>query len=199
VRPEMPVIAGAIANHGESTRDATGYEVMSLGDFLEEMLRAGAQPAMDAVSFHPYLGTFQDGGDETAEAHVQSEQQVETAYEEAGKPIDERLVVTEFGASTSDGYSQALQRSELVSQFRAWDTNSSSVPLADRVDAAFLHEAVENPHAAAGGNPWQMGFGLTKVKDARGRFAIKRAYCAFRTTFGGFSGCPPRLQGQRAP
>ena len=188
VRPAMPVIAGGIANHGESFDDDQGYEVMSLREFLAGMLDAGAQPYMDAVSFHPYLGSFSTASD----ALGKSEKLIEEAYADAGKPTSERLVATEFGASTTDGYSQAQQRDHLVAQFEAWDTNSSSVPLSDRVDAAFVHEAVENPQPQAG-NAWQSGFGLTRVKDARGRFATKKTYCAFRTMFGGFDGCPAKL------
>jgi hypothetical protein len=189
VRPAMPVIAGGIANHGESFEDAQGYEVMSLREFLAGMLAAGAQPHMDAVSFHPYPGPFAGSED----AGGKTEELVEEAYADAGKPLSERFVATEFGASTTDGYSQAAQRDQLVGQFRAWDENDGSIPLADRIDAAFVHEAVENPQAQ-GGNAFQAGFGLTRVKDARGRFATKAAYCAFRTTFGGFARCPKKLR-----
>jgi hypothetical protein len=189
IRPAMPVIAGGIANHGETFEDEQGYEVMSLRDYLAGMLEAGAQPYMDAVSFHPYPGSFAVSSD----AQGKSEELVEDAYEDAGKTVSERFVATEFGASTTDGYSDAAQRDQLVAQYEAYDTGAGSVPLSDRIDAAFVHEAVENPQAQAG-NAFQVGFGLTRVKDARGRFATKRAYCAFRTTFGGFARCPAKLR-----
>jgi hypothetical protein len=101
-------------------------------------------------------------------------------------------VATEFGASTSDGFSASQQGQQLVSQFRAWDTNSPATPLSSRTDAAFMHVAVEDPSSPYG-NTWQDGFGFTKPKDFSGAFAVKPVFCAFRKAFGGFGNCPATL------
>jgi hypothetical protein len=118
--------------------------------------------------------------------------QIAAAYADAAKPLDERIAWTEVGASTTDGWSEDKQGGKLSYQYYLMDTNSQTLPLASRTDAMVIHETVENPSPSYG-NTWQTGYGFTKVKNGSAQFVLKKAYCTFRTLFGGFSSCPTSL------
>ena len=197
VRPGMPVLGGALANITTSGTDARGYQTVAQRPYLAEMLRAGAAASMDAVAYHPYLGAYPTDAASRSEQDallsqhmLRNDRMVLGAYADAGQPMEERVVATEFGASTTDGWSEDRQSAWLAFQFFLWDVDDPSLPLASRTDGAFIHAAVDDPYPDA---PWQTGFGLVRVKDADGRFAAKRAYCSYRTMFGGFSSCPATL------
>lgn len=197
IRPNMPILGGALANFAASSTDANGYQRVAQRGYLAEMLRAGAAANMDAVAYHPYLGSYPTYTDNRAQQDaalfqrmLANDKMVLGAYAYAGRPMEERIVATEFGASTSDGYTEERQSAWLTLQLHLWDVDHRNLPLASRTDAAFVHAAVEDLEPAA---QWQAGFGLVRVKDAGGRFVPKPAYCSFRTTFGGFSTCPDAL------
>jgi hypothetical protein len=190
VRPDMPVIAGALTS---SDSDATqnGYGVLSVRTFLRRMLTAGAQLNMDAVSLHPYLGA-NAANEVLAQRMKQAQQQVVNAYADAGKTMSERLVLTETGASTTEGFTEQRQSDWLSYQYWMMDQGSSVVPLSDRTDAMFIHETVEYPDPPYG-NAWLAGYGFNRVKNGAGLFVPKKAFCTFRTLFGGFGTCPSAL------
>ena len=186
VRPNMPVIGGGLmAGDVDSTQN--GYPVLSMRTFVRRMLNAGAQPNMDAISFHPYLGRF-TGNSTLMYRMTQGSAQLVSAYGDSGKAMGERLVLTETGASTTNGWTHQKQSDWLSYQFHLVDTSASTLPLSGRTDAMIVHEAVENLNPAGGS--WQTGYGLLKVKDGAGRFVPKQAFCTFRTLWGGFSTCP---------
>jgi len=148
---------------------------------------------MDALSFHPYIGSYPTTTDPGAQASdlfnriAAPSTQIAGAYADAGQSIGERLVASEFGVSTTDGYTEEQQSYWLRMQYVLWDTDNTNLPLSSRTDAAFIHAAVEEPTAP---NARQIGLGLTHVKDAAGTFVPKLAFCDFRTGYGGFSACP---------
>lgn len=196
-RPELPVIGGSLAGYTSTTKDSWGFEKMSMSTFLARMLQAGAAEWMDGLSYHPYLGAYptwtSDPNRRKAilwEALVRPHQTVKDVYASMGVPLDERIVPTEFGASTTAGWSEADQSQWLTWQFHMWDLNYSGVPLSERTDAAFAHMATEDPDAPSAS---AVGYGWTRNKDAQGRFATKQVYCAFRTTFGGYADCPAHI------
>ena len=113
------------------------------------------------------------------------------AYAQAGRPMKDRVVATEVGASTTDGFTEERQAAWLRLRYWAWDTESPLMP-ALPVDGAFIHRPVEETNPEWGFT-YKAGFGLVKVKDDLWRFRTKPAYCAFRTEFGGFDDCPEYL------
>ena len=192
VRPDVPVLAGAVNNTPTSANGS-----MSMGSFLSGALAAGMARKMDALSYHPYLGSYPAWTTDTGLISMQlngsirsSQQTIADAFSAAGQAVP-RLVPTEFGASTTDGFTPETQNNWLSWQFLLWDVDYANLPLSDRVDGAFAHTSVEDPTAPGGA--WEVGFGWTKPKNAQGAFATKPVYCDFRVTFGGFSSCPAAL------
>jgi len=192
VNPAMPVIGGALASTG---RDGTanGYGLLSLRTFLRRMLAVGAQTNMDGFSHHPYLGPYpssfsgQAAQDQELLRRIKaSQQQIIDAYADVGLGIDERVLWTEAGASTTDGWTPERHAAWIAQHFRLADTNDPLLPLASRTDAAMFHETVEwlSPPI-----PSFKGFGFVRVKNSSG-FPVKPVYCAFRMQFGGYPDCP---------
>ena len=197
VRPSMRVLGGALAPFASTYTDASGYRRMAVRTYLARMLRAGAAPVMDALSYHPYLGaysqwtTLADQEKAMVRRFIDQDNLIVNAYADAGQPIQDRVVASEFGASTTEGYTEEQQAYWLHLRYNAWDTNHWYFPLP--VDAAFIHKAVEETNPPYG-QVHKIGFGLVRVKDAEGRFATKPAFCKFRTAVGGFSDCPQSLR-----
>lgn len=184
VNPDLPVLGGSLA---PVRRDHD--VVMSTRTFLRRMLAAGAAKAMDGLAFHAYYG---EPGPALAAPLVFVHEEIAAAYADADVPMRTRLAVTEFGASTTQGWSPQRQATALAFAFHLWNQGSSRLPLARRVDAAFAHRAVDDP-APAYGNTWQSGFGWYRVKDASGRFAPKPVVCQFRRLFAGKQDCPKQV------
>jgi hypothetical protein len=196
VRPNWPIIAGGLSNstidHGSGTT-----QVLSLKNYLKRMLVAGAQSKMDAVSYHPYLGGYPHWTDDQAEidrvlsiSMQQSHKDAKGAYIETGKPILERFVMTEYGASTTNGYSEQKQHDWLVWQFHRWDIDDPEIRLSERTDAAFAHLAVEN----SWGYDTADGYGFVKSKNSDGAFIPKMVFCGYRKYFAPQLGeCPTAL------
>ena len=192
VRPALPVIGGAVSGSSTDTVDQYGYRTMSTRGFVAGMLRAGAQDHMDGLSYHPYLGAYPTSPDLTVQSQTLTNALssfpsiVAAAYQDAAKPILERMVPTEFGVSTTAGWTEQKQSDWLVWQFYRWDTDAAAVPLSNRTDAAFAHAPVED----AGERAEAAGFGFFKARDALGGFAPKIVACGFRRQFGGATDCP---------
>ena len=109
-------------------------------------------------------------------------------------PFDDRLVVSELGASTTNGFSEADQARWLTEQMHAVDVGDSPYqPNGARIDAVFIHEPVEDVAPDYEDQNWQAGFGLVRVKNEDGEFALKPAYCAIRAAFSTLAGCPATL------
>lgn len=195
VNQRMPVLGGALASTG---RDGTlnGYGLLSLRTFLRRMLTAGAQPNMDGFTHHPYLGPYPSNYSGQAAQNQEllrriqaSHVLIEEAYAAAALPIDERIVWTEAGASTTDGWTPEKQSAWVSYHYSLADTNNSLLPLASRTDAAMFHETVEWLAPPA---PRFKGYGFVRVKNSNG-FPTKPVYCAFRMQFGGFADCPAHM------
>ncbi len=192
VRPAMPVIGGSVSSSSVDTVDQYGYKTMSTRAFVRGMLLAGAQDHMDGLSYHPYLGAYPTSADPTVQSQTLTNALsylpsiVASAYQDAGKPILERMVPTEFGASTTAGWTEQKQSDWLVWQFYRWDTNATAVPLSDRTDAAFAHAPVEDVIEP----PEAVGYGFFKARDAFGQLAPKPVACGFRKQFSGLTDCP---------
>ena len=195
VNPYMPVIGGALVSPGYDGT-ANGRGQLSLRTFLRRMLNAGAQANMDGLSHHPYLGPYPSHiSGETAQNQeltrriMAGQRQLVAAYADAGKSIDERIVWTEAGASTTDGWTSKKQSDWVSYQYWLADTDDARLPLASRTDAATFHETVEwlSPPV-----PSFRGFGFVAVKNSNG-FPAKPVYCTFRKAFGGFPDCPPNI------
>jgi hypothetical protein len=198
-RPAWPVIAGATAPFASSGVDNTGYPVTSARTFMKLMLKAGAASSMDAVSIHPYLGSFPSWTTDTATqnqalygAMIAGNDAVRLAYADAGVAMNDRIVVTEMGASTTDGFTPDQQSWWTGMHFALLDASHVNIPLSDRTDAAFIHTTVDQVSPDYG-NAWQAGYGLVRSKSADGSFAPKPVFCWFRTNVGGFSDCPATL------
>jgi hypothetical protein len=193
VRPAWPIVGGALASIGAMQVDASGYSQWATRTYLRRMVASGAATQMDAVSLHPYLGdypsslpTAKERSDALFTRIGAAMNNISGAYADAGQAMNDRVVVTEFGASTADGWSLDDQSYWLTMQFALWDGNHPNLALSSRTDAAFAHLAVDNPDPAFG----TTGYGFTAAKDSAGRFATRPVFCSFRTTFGGFSDCP---------
>jgi hypothetical protein len=197
VNPHMPVVAGALSNRStDGTQN--GYPVLSLKTFLRRMLVAGAEPNMDAVSFHPYLGAYPTSGTQAQKdaslmsRMVAAQQRIVDGYAAAAKPITERIVWTETGASTTAGFSQAEQSHWLSYQYWLMHSDSAQLPLSGRTDAMLIHQPVQDPDP-----PYNLldrkGYGFVLVKNSAGEFVPKQVFCTFRTMFGGYSSCPAAL------
>lgn len=193
VRPTMPVLGGALAPFVSSYVDPSGYQRMAVRPYLARMLKAGAAPNMDALSYHPYLGAYSQwptlAEQERAMVRrfIDQDNLIKAGYTDAAQPIEDRVVATEFGASTTEGYTEQQQAYWLHLRYNAWDTDHWLFPLP--VDGAFIHKAVEETNPDYGAMQ-KVGYGLVRVRDAQGRFATKPAFCKFRIEVGGFPDCP---------
>ncbi len=197
VRPAMPVIGGSVSSSPTNTVDRYGYKTMSTRGFVRGMLQAGAQDRMDGLSYHPYLGVYPASPDPTVQSQELTNRLpwfpsiLVAAYEDAGKPILERMVPTEFGVSTTDGWTAQKQSEWTVWQFARWDTDATAVPLSYRTDAAFAHAPVEDARQQAE----TVGYGFFKEKDSLNQLAPKLVACGFRNHFGGLTDCPAAVAG----
>ena len=197
VRPAMRVLGGALAPFEASYTDPSGYPRMAMRSFLARMLRAGAAPKMDALSYHPYLGAYSqwttvaDQEKAMMRRFIDQDNLVLAGYADAGQPLLDRVVATEIGASTTEGYTPEQQAYWLHLRYNAWDTDHWIMPLP--VDAMFLHKAVDETNPPFG-QTQKSGFGLVRVKDSRGRFPTKPAFCKFRLEVAGFTSCPGFLR-----
>lgn len=193
VRPSMRVLGGALAPFDTTYTDASGYPRMAMRPFLARMLLAGAAAHMDALSYHPYLGaystwpTLAEQEQAMMRRFMGQDDLVTQAYADAGQPLLDRVVATEIGASTTEGFTADQQAQWLHTRYIGWDTDHWLFPLP--VDATFIHRAVEESNPPYG-QVHKAGYGLVKVKDKRGRFATKPAFCKFRVDVAGFGTCP---------
>lgn len=197
-RPQIPVLGGALGSVHGTTYTSEGDMRMDTRVYLRRMLQAGAAQWMDAVSHHPYLGPYPSNPDPRAQSDqlfgvmAGTDEAIRAGYANAGVPMEDRVVVTEFAASTTEGYTPEKQSYWLRMQYALWNSNHPNLSMSSKTDATLIHRAVEDPDPGYG-NTFEEGFGWVKPKDAEGRFATKPVYCDFRQQFGGQTGCPSHI------
>lgn len=166
-RPSARVIGGALVMN-------EGFPA-----YLRRMLELGAANMMDALSFHPYANS----GDEGAFASLFGT--LRSTLEARGAQWL-RLFPDEAGASTAANdllsieFDEAGQRDLILSQYRALDTADPAVPLSHNVDAFVLFTDVDGPD-----DTHIRGYGFLRKRLGDAAMEAKLVYCSFRNEVAG--------------
>jgi hypothetical protein len=165
VRPEMPVLGGALA---PALGEETTADHWGMRPFLRGMYAAGARGYMDGISLHPYPGITSEG----------------VAYEAVDQVLAVRdehsdrspLWFSEIGVSSTEfGFTEASQAA-LLSDF---------VPRMLRrpeVKGVYVHTLLD-PQSIERTNR-EAGYGVMRSPGVP-----KPAYCSVTTAFGAGQGC----------
>jgi hypothetical protein len=167
VRPEIPVLGGALAPDRSTQRTTDSW---GMRPFLRTMYAAGARNYMDGISLHPYP----DGASEAVS--YEAIDQVLAVRDEYGDRSP--LWLTEFGASsTAVGFTENIQAILLGDL-------APRLLRRPEIGGVYVHSLLDRQSTSR--NEREAGYGVMRAADAE-----KPALCSVATAFGAGEGCSP--------